>query len=319
MEAVSQVKAQYGLPEEPEESITSKVWSAYLAAGEYRRSQDQRNTTILDDERMELPSADQNEPVNQTMAANDFVVLVPKEDVTEDDYVVPALDEDRVEEDVFEDDQVSSVEKPNAKEQFAAAPPMEDTVQELVEDIFKDQSIEESLLFEDAPTDDAPLFPEFEFEIDFQPVQPDEEFDVDLDKPDTTEMLHHQWRPPDTAAEDLLPLDPQHDSETCQVVSFPPTVNSENFQFDFEYFGKTTCKWVNHGPNELPQLVILPGVPIKPESGQLEIFFSEYKDKSAKLRTVPAALLLLHILRNHPGSGTHAYSPHFVQSVSSCI
>lgn len=100
IEAVSQVKAQFGLPEEPEESITSKVWSAYLAADEYRRMQNPCSAALPDDERMELPIAKQDEPVNQTKAANEFVI--------------PATDEHSVQ----EDDQGSFVDQPQVEEQF---------------------------------------------------------------------------------------------------------------------------------------------------------------------------------------------------------
>lgn len=150
-------------------------------------------------------------------------------------------------------------------------------------------------------------------------MQPDEELDADLHTPDASEMLHHQWRPLDVAIEAFPLHNTLHDSESHQIVSFLSAINSENFQFNFEYSGKTTCKWINHGPNELPQLIIMPDVLVKPKSGKLKIFFSEYKDKLAKLRTIPAALILLHVLRNHPGLGMRAYSPHFVQSVSSHI
>lgn len=110
---------------------------------------------------MELPSADLNELVNRTLVANDCVVPAPKED--------------RAEEDVFEDNLVSSEDQPQAEEQLAATLPMDDAIQEPVEDIFEGQAIKESLLFgdmltevhkaawfmqpEDAPMDDAFHFP----------------------------------------------------------------------------------------------------------------------------------------------------------------
>lgn len=187
---------------------------------------------------MELPSVEQGEPISQTVAANDYVVLASKEDVTAGDCVVRTLNKDKAEEDVFENDPVSSIDQPNTEEQFAAASPMIDVVQESVEDVFEDQSIKESLLFEDAltevhraawfiqsehtPIDDAPLFLEFKFgfKTDFQPTQPNVEFDVDLHTPDAIEMLHHQLRPPEEAV-DLLPLpDTPHDLESQQVL-FP--------------------------------------------------------------------------------------------------
>lgn len=71
MEVVSQVKAQYGLLEELEELVTNKEWSAYLVADEFRKSQNQCSAALPDDVRMELSSAEQDEPINQTVAAND--------------------------------------------------------------------------------------------------------------------------------------------------------------------------------------------------------------------------------------------------------
>jgi len=44
------------------------------------------------------------------------------------------------------------------------------------------------------------------------------------------------------------------DGTTNQVVSFSFPLGFDNYQFDYGDLGKTTCIWIDHGPNELPQL-----------------------------------------------------------------
>lgn len=68
---------------------------------------------------------------------------------------------------------------------------------------------------------------------------------------------------------------------------------------DYGGLGKTTCIWIDHGLDELPQLIILHEVLIEYESCKVRDCLSEFKDKYARLRSVTNALLLLHSLRNH--------------------
>ncbi len=47
--------------------------------------------------------------------------------------------------------------------------------------------------------------------------------------------------------------------ESCQVVSFPALKDErfESFYIDYGNSRETTCIWINHGPYELPQLLVL--------------------------------------------------------------
>jgi len=108
-----------------------------------------------------------------------------------------------------------------------------------------------------------PLFSPFHFDM------PTIDYNVDLHVTVASGMIHHQLRPPDALMSDkreLLLKDEDH-----QVVSFPapsnedyefedhefPNCECEEYEFDYGNFGKTTCIWINHGLNELPQLLIL--------------------------------------------------------------
>ena len=62
--------------------------------------------------------------------------------------------------------------------------------------------------------------------------------------------------------------------ETYQVVSFLAS-NVEKFEsyyFDYGGLGKKTCIWIDHGPHELPQLLVLHDNFREFESGVINIF-----------------------------------------------
>lgn len=97
--------------------------------------------------------------------------------------------------------------------------------------------------------------------------------------------------------DDQLRFEQELSHEAHQVVSFPALKDEryKSFYFDYGNFGKTTCIWIDHGPYELPQLLIFHDNFLEFE---LEVtnFFSEYKDEFARLRTITQTLLLLNIL-----------------------
>lgn len=110
--------------------------------------------------------------------------------------------------------------------------------------------------------------------------------------PDASATIHHQSQPPEAMNDEQ---EFSFKDKAHQFVSFP-TLNSEGYQFDYGNLGKTTCMWINHGPNELPQLLILQYVFFEYECEAVKT--SEYKDKFARLQIMTNAFLL-NILINH--------------------
>lgn len=120
-------------------------------------------------------------------------------------------------------------------------------------------------------------------------------------------LVYHQWRPPDDidVSSSQLKNDEYHIHSTAvqHQVAYFLTKNFEAYQFDYGGLGKTTCIWIDHGFNELPQLLIIPVNKVKFECYIIEPYFAEYKDKFSFLRTVTITLLLVHALINHMGMG----------------
>lgn len=121
-------------------------------------------------------------------------------------------------------------------------------------------------------------------------------------------IVHHQWRPPRAAdvfsSYDEMVENEQEspfEHEKQQVISFLAlNPNFESYyEFDYGDLGRTTCIWFDHGPDELPQLLILHQVLIEYDSCKVRDYLSEVKGKFARLQTMTNALLLLHSLRYH--------------------
>lgn len=128
----------------------------------------------------------------------------------------------------------------------------------------------------------------------------------DLHVPATSRMTYHVLRHPEVEETNLshdilinikqefLPRQAVH-----QVVSLFAATNHTDYQFYYGSLSNKTCMWINHEPNELPQLLIFYAHSIEYESNLIKIYLSEYKDKPTKLHTMTYALLLPNILRNH--------------------
>lgn len=129
-------------------------------------------------------------------------------------------------------------------------------------------------------------------------------------------IVHHQWRPPEVAgdltSDNAVPSEP----EICQVVSFLNPSLESYYDFDYGDFGKTTCIWIDHGPNELPQMIILSENLPEYERCMVRACFFVFKDEFARLRTITFAMLLLHNLRNLVKSCTYFASLSRVKSRS---
>lgn len=85
-----------------------------------------------------------------------------------------------------------------------------------------------------------------------------------------------------------------------QVISFHYPSQFYDSHFEYDAKGKRTCLWINHDYGELPQLLILCDLCPEFELTLPKFYFSEYKDKSAFLRTIWGGLLLINIMRNLP-------------------
>ena len=96
-----------------------------------------------------------------------------------------------------------------------------------------------------------------------------------------------------------------------QVISFYYPSQFDDFQFEYDAKGKRTCLWINHGHGELPQLLILCDLCLEFEPRLSKFYFSEYKDKSAFLRTIWGGSLVLHIMRNIMKAIPHSYYSRF--------
>jgi len=94
-----------------------------------------------------------------------------------------------------------------------------------------------------------------------------------------------------------------------QVVSSLFSFGFRSYQFDYSDLGKTTCIWIDHGPNEPPQLLILHNWYPEHECSMPLPNFSEYKDEFARLRTLTCTLLPLHVLRNKSRGSVHTCYP----------
>ena len=178
--------------------------------------------------------------------------------------------------------------------------------------IYDGDLIKKSLIFEDALSNthkdawftlykDKPPKAVFQgFDHKSYPILNTCEFDVT-----TRGGIHHQLRPPEHLNNQQ---GFQHELllETCQVVSFLASnvENFDNYYFDYGGLGNKTCIWIDHGPHELPQLLVLHDSFPDFENWVINIF-SKYKDKNAKLRTLTQSLILLNILRSHATSGVY--------------
>ncbi|XP_059076105.1 uncharacterized protein LOC131875532 isoform X1 [Cryptomeria japonica] len=178
-----------------------------------------------------------------------------------------------------------------------------------LEEMFEAQSIMECLVFEDMLTkfhEDAWFMQDISVKIEnlelfkgalslFQEELPNQDQHV----VDARGIVHHQWRPSEVAgdlsSDNTVPSEP----EMCQVVSFLNPSLESYYDFDYGDFGKTTCIWIDHGPNELPQLIILSENLPEYEICMVRVCLSVFKDEFARLRTITFAMLLLHNLRNH--------------------
>lgn len=145
-----------------------------------------------------------------------------------------------------------------------------------------------------------------QFEVVLAPVQRIQELaSKNQHVVDARGMVHHQWRPPE-AVDDLSSYDAKVEStqefpselETDQVVSFL-ALKFECYDFDYGGNGKTTCIWIDHRLNELPQLIILSEILIEYESCLARACFFVFKDEFARFRSMTFAMMLLHNLRNH--------------------
>lgn len=183
-----------------------------------------------------------------------------------------------------------------------------------LEEMFEAQSIRECLVFEDMLTkfhEDAWFMQDVSMKTKnvelfkgalrlFQELPNQDQHVVDA-----RGIVHHQWRPPEAAGDlafnNAVPSEP----EICQVVSFLNPSLESYYDFDYGDFGKTTCIWIDHGPNELPQLIILSENLPEYERCMMRAWFSVFKDEFARLRTITFAMPLLHNLRNHVKSCTY--------------
>lgn len=195
-----------------------------------------------------------------------------------------------------------------------------------LEELFEAQSLKETLIFEDMLTkfhEDAWFMQDISVKTEnlelfkgalrlFQEELPNQGQHV----VDARGIVHHQWRPPkaagDLASDNTVPSEP----EICQVVSFLNPSFESYYDFDYGDFGKTTCIWIDHGPNELPQLIILSENLLEYEKCMVRVCLSVFKDEFARLRTITFAMLLLHNLRNHVKSCTYFASLSRVESRS---
>lgn len=121
------------------------------------------------------------------------------------------------------------------------------------------------------------------------------ECDPNLHISDASGMIHHQLQPPDEAVDDTQEFLPTHGNH--QIISFLAP-EFESYEFDYGNLGRT-CLWIDHGPDELPQLLIFPKVLLEFEICITKDYFPKFKDNFARLQTMTNALLLLHIPRNH--------------------
>lgn len=133
---------------------------------------------------------------------------------------------------------------------------------------------------------------------------------------DARGIVHHQWQSPEAASDLASDNAVPSELEICQVVSFLNPSLESYYDFDYGGFGKTTCIWINHGPNELPQLIMLSENLPEYERCMMRVCFSVFKDEFARLRTITFAMLLLHNLRNHVKSCIYFASLSRVESGS---
>ncbi len=109
--------------------------------------------------------------------------------------------------------------------------------------------------------------------------------------------VYHEIRPPEEQIA-LCKCTPMVGNLLNQVISFHYPSQVNNLQFEYDAKGKRTCFWINHDHEELPQLLILCDLCPEFELTLPKFYFSEYKDKSAFLRTIWGGLLLINIMRN---------------------
>jgi len=108
-------------------------------------------------------------------------------------------------------------------------------------------------------------------------------------------------------------------SEIHQVVFLLSRVNSVEYYFDYGNSGDKTCIWINHEHDELPQLLIIRGYSVKHNEFRIQEYFSEYKDKFARIRTITSALMLLHNIKKYANTIVFGSSPGFYLSCGVCI
>jgi len=89
---------------------------------------------------------------------------------------------------------------------------------------------------------------------------------------------------------------PTVEPEIHQVVSSLSTVKKGDYYFDYGNLRDRTCIWISHEHDEVPQLLITKSYSVEYSEFRISEYFSEYKDKFARFRTITSALMLLHNL-----------------------
>ena len=143
-----------------------------------------------------------------------------------------------------------------------------------------------------------------EMVIDFSSLEEPKVF------PYASGAVNHDIGPPEGEIS-MCECTPMVGDSLDQVISFHYPSQFDDFQFEYDAKGKRTCFWINHGHKELPQLLILCDLCPEFEPRLSKLYVSEYKDKSAFLRTIWGGSLLLHARRNLLTTTPHCYYSSF--------
>lgn len=160
-----------------------------------------------------------------------------------------------------------------------------------LEEMFEAQSIKETLIFEDMLTkfhEDAWFMQDISVKTENVELFKGALSLFQKDSPNQCQhianargIVDHQWRPPeasgDPTSDNAVPSKPK----ICKVVSLLNPCLECYYDFDNGDFGKRTCIWIDHGPNELPQLIILSENLLEYEKYMVRVCFSVFKDEFA--------------------------------------